>query len=293
MPRSSNHLTRGLSPRTRGSRNLTMACHIKRGSIPAHAGEPQLPVGRLTTWWVYPRARGGAPFRGPRGPDTRGLSPRTRGSPSEETISVFMLRSIPAHAGEPDPTITRFLPCKVYPRARGGAACPGLNGGNHDGLSPRTRGSPGSIRKTDRHEGSIPAHAGEPVTTSRRAWMRTVYPRARGGARIRSGEDRAGPGLSPRTRGSRVRLHRRPRRGGSIPAHAGEPLIVPSACATPGVYPRARGGAGSTSCTTCVFQGLSPRTRGSLSLAFSIRSGTRSIPAHAGEPSINQILSFW
>ena len=49
-------------------------------------------------------------------------------------------------------------------------------------------------------------------------------------------------GLSPPTRGNRRSCSRQPPRGGSIPAHAGEPetdadIIIPGE-----VYPRPRGG---------------------------------------------------
>ena len=52
--------------------------------------------------------------------------------------------------------------------------------------------------------GSIPAHAGEPVSPlpERRPWQ--VYPRARGGASVHLTLSNLVRGLSPRTRGSRV-----------------------------------------------------------------------------------------
>ena len=52
-----------------------------------------------------------------------------------------------------------------------------------------------------------------------------------------------------------------------------------------GVYPRARGGAGDERALKIRPRGLSPRTRGSRFLADSAVSFSRSIPAHAGEPS--------
>ena len=74
--------------------------------------------------------------------------------------------------------------------------------------------------------GSIPAHAGEPRSSTAprgRAW---VYPRPRGGADLVAVAGLLQGGLSPPTRGSQ-RLERAVRAvRGSIPAHAGEPLVL-------------------------------------------------------------------
>ncbi len=113
----------GLSPRTRGS--PMEGCMIRRGgrSIPAHAGEPPSIPATTSSCGVYPRARGGA------GPElmpssvSRGLSPRTRGSPAGSVALTRLLRSIPAHAGEPSEANGHTDHSWVYPRARGGASC--------------------------------------------------------------------------------------------------------------------------------------------------------------------------
>ena len=128
------------------------------------------------------------------------------------------------------------IPVKVYPRARGGAW--------------------------------VKVHASP----------HTVYPRARGGAWLTSALPGTIPqhcGLSPRTRGSQdiVGRHRETLPGGSIPAHAGEPVrkvggFLESRRVR--VYPRARGGAR-----------VEP-------LDAVMSSRRRSIPAHAGEPESSQ-----
>ena len=70
------------------------------------------------------------------------------------------------------------------------------------GLSPPTRGShlprPGAEAKC----GSIPAHAGEPVTPSGPPVTDEVYPRPRGGAVTLACPGYRTRGLSPPTRGS-------------------------------------------------------------------------------------------
>ncbi len=92
-------------------------------------------------------------------------------------------------------------------------------------------------------------------------------------------------GLSPRTRGSLEAAGAYHSGGGSIPAHAGEPIAHHDCQPRSGVYPRARGGAQALDGLGLTEAGLSPRTRGSLD-AWG-RDGTTpgSIPAHAGEPS--------
>ena len=69
---------------------------------------------------VYPRTRGGTRESSvtPRG--ASGLSPHTRGNREHENIDRPMLRSIPAHAGEPISTAVRPRKTRVYPRTRGG-----------------------------------------------------------------------------------------------------------------------------------------------------------------------------
>ena len=50
---------RGLSPPTRGNRRANGIPRRVRGSIPAHAGEPDTAAGRSPESRVYPRPRGG------------------------------------------------------------------------------------------------------------------------------------------------------------------------------------------------------------------------------------------
>ena len=72
---------------------------------------------------------------------------------------------------------------------------------------------------------------------------------------------------------------------GSIPAHAGEPLVESSATTTGGVYPRPRGGTVGGQVGGENGKGLSPPTRGNRRRGRRCPNRPRSIPAHAGEPS--------
>ena len=112
----------GLSPRMRGSHRANPTLPATVGSIPAHAGEPHrrvLPPGRQA---VYPRACGGAPRWTNRTPAYRGLSPRMRGSRVSLGLGAVVIRSIPAHAGEPLARVGTSRLRQVYPRACGGAS---------------------------------------------------------------------------------------------------------------------------------------------------------------------------
>ena len=73
------------------------------GSIPAHAGEPQLHPDVVELAEVYPRPRGGTPRHPPAKGDRPGLSPPTRGNLAATRTTGRRRGSIPAHAGEPPP----------------------------------------------------------------------------------------------------------------------------------------------------------------------------------------------
>ena len=153
------------------------------------------------------------------------------------------------------------------------------------GLSPPTRGSPKQGKDRADEDGSIPAHAGEPSVCGLRAPVHGVYPRPRGGAFAFSARPRWCRGLSPPTRGSRVTSIVPPLGQRSIPAHAGEPATLNGAGQPTQVYPRPRGGAVDEGVKIAIVIGLSPPTRGSRRRLALRLWGSRSIPAHAGEPS--------
>ena len=275
----------GLSPRMRGSLDLDFLDQPYFGSIPAHAGEPSFEGITVPAYRVYPRACGGAdrPLRC--GKEQWGLSPRMRGSHQVRIALKFHDGSIPAHAGEPAEIHLPLGGHRVYPRACGGAGQELSALHLAKGLSPRMRGSHYCGVRRLPVRGSIPAHAGEPSTTERAFHPLWVYPRACGGAPTQDPGQGLEWGLSPRMRGSRGALSRSNFEMGSIPAHAGEPVIDSHWAVLRRVYPRACGGAISSYEPNTFNLGLSPRMRGSPALsAFEIAS-LGSIPAHAGEPS--------
>ena len=171
----------GLSPRVRGNPARNVEGHLRRGSIPARAGEPGLDVVFAVEVGVYPRACGGTgPMLAPAVPG-RGLSPRVRGNPRQDFSAAFRKRSIPARAGEPRPPDPATGRNWVYPRACGGTLVKPLDLLGYQGLSPRVRGNrlPAPVGRLD--DGSIPARAGEPSSSYRLLSFGPVYPRACGG----------------------------------------------------------------------------------------------------------------
>ena len=133
---------------------------------------------------------------------------------------------------------------------------------DEQGLSPRVRGNRGGSGPPDDARGSIPASAGEPISSSPGQSHREVYPRECGGTRpaavVAVGHD----GLSPRVRGNPP--------GGSgwrpgtrsIPASAGEPGPPPWSQSDTMVYPRECGGTRPEVPVGARGPGLSPRVRG-------------------------------
>ena len=112
----------GLSPPTRGNPVHHRAVQRHRGSIPAHAGEPDSAACPRTPRRVYPRPRGGTPILAATGATWGGLSPPTRGNRLPPRVSADDTGSIPAHAGEPAQAGFRQAHIQVYPRPRGGTA---------------------------------------------------------------------------------------------------------------------------------------------------------------------------
>ena len=203
--------------------------------------------------------------------------------------SIMSERSIPAHAGEPNARAEYCQDAAVYPRPRGGTGASGRASSGRRGLSPPTRGNPLTSADDDKYLGSIPAHAGEPAVSPPPRRLSGVYPRPRGGTPCGARAADARSGLSPPTRGNRRRTRGRCWRTRSIPAHAGEPVELPTRPMPPRVYPRPRGGTrrerGELRPKRREIEGLSPPTRGNPRRYLRVAGHRGSIPAHAGEPA--------
>ena len=172
---------RGLSPRVRGNLAMRRQHFLQVGSIPACAGEPWLRGDHGEPREVYPRVCGGTTDTDSASKTQEGLSPRVRGNPSRRLLPGVCGRSIPACAGEPQHRRRQLASRRVYPRVCGGTLLAGRPPGRWKGLSPRVRGNPAVLAAAFVAARSIPACAGEPLSTPTPAPIGEVYPRVCGG----------------------------------------------------------------------------------------------------------------
>ena len=274
----------GLSPRMRGNPGHSACGWEVVGSIPAHAGEPSAATALRPCSRVYPRACGGTTSGCRLADQERGLSPRMRGNLRHPSSVDTSTGSIPAHAGEPGYGPHCPSPRRVYPRACGGTLTTLHLMPREAGLSPRMRGNLHEGLALRRNPGSIPAHAGEPISSLLALSRSRVYPRACGGTDQLTRRIGNLQGLSPRMRGNRTEITHTIGEVGSIPAHAGEPAGSKRSRLRARVYPRACGGTGLGIARAHREPGLSPRMRGNRLPGAQPFDCKGSIPAHAGEP---------
>ena len=177
----------GLSPRGRGNRWAAATQGWSAGSIPAWAGKPERSPRSHATSTVYPRVGGETPhFIGDQA-SLAGLSPRGRGNPGDSSIPGYFCGSIPAWAGKPSTWRMTRPRCRVYPRVGGETKAASSMMTRPCGLSPRGRGNPDGVEATGDVEGSIPAWAGKPASSTPHRRAGWVYPRVGGETRATDG----------------------------------------------------------------------------------------------------------
>ncbi len=108
----------------------------------------------------------------------------------------------------------------------------------------------------------IPAYAGNTLGIATIVASPSVYPRIRGEHLISAGRLSYANGLSPHTRGTRVRQNLSNLNRRFIPAYAGNTALPPISSHAPAVYPRIRGEHVIQHGEMLVNIGLSPHTRG-------------------------------
>ena len=192
--------------------------------------------------------------------------------------------SIPACAGEPRRRSARRWRHPVYPRVCGGTGGAGDSEAAHRGLSPRVRGNLPRCHPASPSTGSIPACAGEPISSASLISGGKVYPRVCGGTQVHTPPAIPSWGLSPRVRGNPSNVRCNSSWSRSIPACAGEPSRPPRRTGPRAVYPRVCGGTLHVRAFVVQVGGLSPRVRGNRHCLVRGRGRARSIPACAGEP---------
>ena len=211
-----------------------------------------------------------------------GSSPHARGTPTYTYSYLYLLRFIPACAGNACFSRLAALNVTVHPRMRGERVV--LRDGLSllDGSSPHARGTREPVPGGDHPNRFIPACAGNAHLANFRCRIDTVHPRMRGERTVVSRSTRAAVGSSPHARGTQ--RHRRLlglwRR--FIPACAGNAVWLNAAPTRPTVHPRMCGERLTASITSRVASGSSPHVRGTQLRQLAPHHGQRFIPACAG-----------
>ena len=181
--------------------------------------------------------------------------------------------------------VTGRFSTRVYPRVCGGTRQRQRLVWRAEGLSPRVRGNHlGNAGRCD-VPGSIPACAGEPTSSTLPSSGWRVYPRVCGGTIVYICAGGIVSGLSPRVRGNHVGRTGVVNHYRSIPACAGEPVLVGDVLYQHRVYPRVCGGTYQCAGPGPGREGLSPRVRGNQRNIERGELYEGSIPACAGEPN--------
>ncbi len=270
-------------PRVRGERSVRPPSATSQiGSSPRARGTPVPRLVRGAPCRFIPACAGNASrhhcFRS-RVP----VHPRVRGErPSLVMSTCCVAGSSPRARGTPRAPMPHRRSATVHPRVRGER-----NASLHavfivSGSSPRARGTPAAAPH-DRIRGRfIPACAGNAGRRRSRARVPAVHPRVRG---ERSGSRIVSPlhhGSSPRARGTPLEREHLAPRARFIPACAGNARATTAATASCAVHPRVRGERPKSSTATALFDGSSPRARGTPRRHAPRVHRRRFIPACAG-----------
>ena len=272
----------GSSPRLRGTRSGLRAPLSPERFIPASAGNSRTPRRRSAGSPVHPRVCGELDS-GVLGVARRnGSSPRLRGT----HVLVVELppdrRFIPASAGNSSKAIGLMSLGPVHPRVCGELGVAAADAPRALGSSPRLRGTRSGLRAPLSPERFIPASAGNSRTTRFRQPGWTVHPRVCGELTMTPHAAGVVHGSSPRLRGTRLGrgpfvLFRR-----FIPASAGNSAAGVSRPPPGPVHPRVCGELALRRPHRPAAHGSSPRLRGTRLPPPPRSSGSRFIPASAG-----------
>ena len=172
------------------------------GLSPHRRGNPTHGPGRAARRRVYPRTGGETLRNTNQLNNPQGLSPHRRGNRFHEHLPYLDLGSIPAQAGKPSGRHASAGRLRVYPRTGGETDNEKFLFHRGVGLSPHRRGNRPAGRPPAWISGSIPAQAGKPCISARRARFLRVYPRTGGETKILQATDWMGSGLSPHRRGN-------------------------------------------------------------------------------------------
>ena len=194
--------------------------------------------------------------------ETRGSSPRVRGTPPDALRGLRHRRFIPACAGNSGLVEVPCWALPVHPRVCGELGQQRVPDHDVAGSSPRVRGTLQLLHAHAAQLRFIPACAGNSSSSSGRRCCTTVHPRVCGELDMEPLPGRWAIGSSPRVRGTRPACTPTP----------SQATVHPRVCGELG-FPRSRGRS---------MSGSSPRVRGTRPRRLRRRARARFIPACAG-----------
>ena len=256
------HALMGSSPRVRGTRTSTRPLSSLKGIIPACAGNTVNESTRISLGCgSSPRVRGTLRCAICRSP-ARGIIPACAGNTRSRRSCSFALRDHPRVCGEHKLKLVIIT--------------------QHQGSSPRVRGTLLAEEAHAGKNGIIPACAGNtsaPPRAGRASWD---HPRVCGEHFRFNLSNRLTQGSSPRVRGTPPPAPPREARGGIIPACAGNTDHVVSFESALRDHPRVCGEHPMTQRTALTVAGSSPRVRGTHAVPLPPQFRPGIIPACAG-----------
>ena len=238
---NSRYMSRGSSPRMRGTHVGHDHVGAVRGIIPAYAGNTAEMVQDAQDTRDHPRVCGEHIGWGFIGGTSKGSSPRMRGTLGRRLFRFRSVGIIPAYAGNTLKRDTASPSTRDHPRVCGEHFGAGVPVSISTGSSPRMRGTLKKRGKPMCVIGIIPAYAGN--THARRSRNSTArdHPRVCGEHLFRARRATYIQGSSPRMRGTRGANPRRAHRMGIIPAYAGNTPRPHDTCPATRDHPRVCG----------------------------------------------------
>ena len=281
-PTQKAKLTKGSSPRVRGTALTASTKSTFAGIIPACAGNREGERCLRKQKRDHPRVCGEQLKNHALSVSARGSSPRVRGTAHTVLTKTSIFRIIPACAGN---RAHRLLcPCRPrdHPRVCGEQTPPGLHCQLPLGSSPRVRGTALMTRLFFPRVGIIPACAGNRPCMAPSACRYRDHPRVCGEQSTYNNNHFLIIGSSPRVRGTDLSCLLTRQAVGIIPACAGNSRKLCSSCGLLRDHPRVCGEQCDVFHTFPFRLGSSPRVRGTAFSTSSKRAPTGIIPACAG-----------
>ena len=226
---------------------ISMPC-VKRGIIPACAGNTTLYPNVSVMTWDHPRMRGEHMAKSTNCCKSLGSSPHVRGTRLYYGKQLFQQGIIPACAGNTRSASWRPPNCRDHPRMRGEHMRLLRKPSPPQGSSPHARGTRTGRANGIRSAPIIPACAGNTVPSYAGRSCSGDHPRMRGEHVTLQPRYVAKRGSSPHARGTRFADSRRFGIHGIIPACAGNTRSRNWLTCSARDHPRMRGEHGAGDC---------------------------------------------